>query len=109
MVNKCRDYRDIQQFCPNQVGYVDTLQESFKKYIEQRYDKLNLVSFDKEKPLPSSDLSSTPPPQILKLFTMLTQALIANKAHLQEGVFRLSGNQQLVSKYKEQVRLVGCH
>lgn len=45
-------------------------------------------------------------PYVLRVFTMISQALVSMKAHLEEGVFRQPGSKQLGIEYKKQIRMV---
>lgn len=105
---KCRDYEDVQKYCPSLLPFVDALHSSFVQYIKERDDRLTMVSFDRLKQM--EDLKEQDKqrdnPYVLKLFVEISQALASMKAHLEEGVFRQPGSRLLGHEYKKQVRLV---
>ena len=111
VLEQCRDYHDVQKFCPQLLPFVDALHASFQQYITNCYNQLDLVSFDRERTecLKSVKKEETnmQNPHVLKVLVQLAQALVAIKAHLEEGVFRQPGSKQLGNEYKRQVRMVG--
>lgn len=111
LLEKCRNYTDICKYAPSFIGYVNELHDSFSKYVKERDDRVSEVMFEL---VPSKVVNeekeegtSKDNPFVLRVFTMISQALVAMKAHLEEGVFRQSGSRQLGCEYKRQVRMVG--
>lgn len=109
-MDKCRDYSDVCKYAPSYIEYVNELHTSFSNYVKERDDRVSNVIFDlvptKQKNEEKEDGQVKENPFVLRVFTMISQALVAMKAHLEEGVFRQSGSKQLGIEYKKQIRMV---
>ena len=76
----------------------------------ERDDRVSNVIFDliptTQKNEVKEDNQVKDNPYVLRVFTMISQALVSMKAHLEEGVFRQPGSKQLGIEYKKQIRMV---
>lgn len=110
LLDKCRDYSDICKYAPSFIEYINELHNSFSNYVKERDDRVSNVIFDliptTQKNEVKEDNQVKDNPYVLRVFTMISQALVSMKAHLEEGVFRQPGSKQLGIEYKKQIRMV---
>lgn len=113
----CSFYEEVQRLFPQYCKLALDLHDSFVEYVAQRVNRLSIVNFDLERNSDSCEESSTLSenlstlinPNIPKLFVTIVERLIAVKAHLESGVFRLSGSAELRKIYSERFRKVRVH
>ena len=109
-MDKCRDYSDVCKYAPSFIEYINELHNSFSNYVKERDDRVSNVIFDliptTQKNEVKEDNQVKDNPYVLRVFTMISQALVSMKAHLEEGVFRQPGSKQLGIEYKKQIRMV---
>jgi hypothetical protein len=109
------DFQQIREKVPQFLPFAEKLHASFSEYVEDRDDRLTAISFEKYRQdgwvTDSQEIEkksgNSENPKILKIFVSLGDALVRVKAHMEEGVFRHSGSQELKAKYTESIRKVG--